>query len=873
MSQQKVSLFTGRNQVRLFKEFIINQKVDGYSIVFDKATQKISSLDKFGNVSPISDCEWRGLCNELLDDYNVGVRDDLDSKYHISNDSMLNMKEFKTLTIAESRQLRKDILEEHHNKTRLLPIYSPFLEKLRKIDIKSINPDILNVPFWKFKDTELNRLGAGVIHLRKMIRERLLYEMGIIIPQMMDCYIYIGKPQMGKSAIGELLCDPENVNDEYQTLEDSFNLNTYDKVSLFSKARFIELAETSVMSKEPGKLKDFVTKMKLDSREAGNGMTKTTVQRGYVIYGTSNYRRCIAEEVSGRRFIPLEIESINPEIGNDVHEGVAYLKNNIMNMYALELKNLDDGMTPDSFGENSPMYKEFGNKLEPYQKPYIILKENKNESSIELLDYKLDNEIDFNIRKYPVSYGVFEYLVGNKVKNLTTILRESGWEKYSLAVRVDGKVKKLSYWYFQDRYELDKKVKSKKEQFDYLITLEHVKPVRGEVTEHPPLPYEEDREDGEEDRDPPDKPLPSSPTNPPTTNKTPHTEENKPHTANIKRVNPLVERLKKESGILDYMKIPTSSNTTLPESNVEKVERMEFFESRDKRWIGRIKSTIIEKNKHCIFPNLINKEEFKKEKGCYPNIHAPVYGSLPTKCFCAAQYLFYEFDVHPQTKQLISKEIQWDIAMEVNKKLPVSFIIDTGGKSLHVYISLKDIITDIGEWNKCMKGLINWLGCDPSICNINRLMAHPYLPHPNGNIPRFWKISDNQATNAQLSFLKDYYFYGQYGKKKKKVKVVKLDICKDNKTSNQAEQDIMRVWEMLPQSIPGSNDYDMFYKMAFATAQVCKKYNVSESWVESIIKSHSPLRGKDLTRAFEKSNGSISSATFYNYLNKGELPC
>ena len=827
MTQEKATIFSGRQQVNLFKEFIINSKENGYSLVFDKRTQEISSIDKFGNIHPIDNSDWRALCNSILQNYNTASRDGIKSKYHLPQDErMINLKEFKSLTLPESNGLRKDILEGHLNKYRPLPIYNPFLEKLRRIDTRNIDPNILNTSLWTYKNDELN---AGPISLRKLIRERLLWEKGKVIPQMMDCYIFIGDPQMGKSAIGELLCDPDNVLEEHQKLEDGFNLNSYDRFSLYSKARFIEMAETTVMTKNPGLVKDFVTSTKIDSRAAGSGMKRLTAERGYVIYGTSNYKRCIAQEVAGRRFIPLELDGFNPDIADNVHGMVRWLKDNRMDMYALELKNLDNGMAPNSFGDNSPEYQEFGSRLGEYQKPYIILKSNKNESSIELLDSRL-SKVGFNIKKYPVDYGVFDYLLP-KERNLVNVLKESGWEKTRLSVRINGKVEKIWIWYNENEYVLSES--KPREQYDYIVTRENI--IKREA-KHLPNDDIDPSSDGPNGGS--NKPQPPSPNGNTPSIVGPNTENNNAS---------LVDQYKEKFNHLPKIDPPTES-TPIPPPNIPNEVSMGYHRFDDPDLSGGMLRKL-PNGDFYITPNAPSRNEYEEYSGYSVDVIRE--GAIPDKLIKAAQFLFLEYDQY-------TKGEQWTQIKKIEKILPIHHVMFTGSKSFHIFIKLDKIMKDMKLWRQLQEGLILMCGSDPSIKNPGRLMASPLHKKVGANdYPESWKLSDDCVSIEDVKFLLEYV---EIERKQKKVKVKKYDSIKDPIV---VQQEIEDLWNTLPPSKPKDNNYNEYMEMAFGSSILAQENGLGIDWLISLVDNHSPLRNGDLGRCVQNADGKVGSGTFY----------
>ena len=76
--------------------------------------------------------------------------------------------------------------------------------------------------------------------------------------------------------------------------------------------------------------------------------------------------------------------------------------------------------------------------------------------------------------------------------------------------------------------------------------------------------------------------------------------------------------------------------------------------------------------------------------------------------------------------------------------IPPSFVIFTGGKSLHYYFWLDGGQSDLELWKRHQKGLIRRCGGDKSCHNEARLMAHPYHPYSEGITP--WIATTNIAS-------------------------------------------------------------------------------------------------------------------------------
>ena len=687
--QEKFSIFRDTDTLKQFKEFLRTKEVDGTHLAYDLQNDELIAVDKQNNPHYIDETDWRSRCNTIVKNFSRFSRLNIATNNNFVSDSDLIGSEYKILISSEVSALRRDLITGHKNKSNPLPVYDIFLEKWKKTEVPDIS--ILDTQLWEFED---DPTGAGKILLRKLIREIILWRRGKIIPQMMDSYLLVGPAGIGKSTLGEKLCDPEEYNDQYQTLTADFTLkNRYDAYSLFRSAIVIELAEMAIASGDPKLAKDFMTAKKIDSRMAQGGMKKLTIDRKWIIYGTSNRKRCIPKELCGRRIIPLTIKNVHPSIGKTGIDVVNWLEANIAKLYAADLYLLDkENVAPDSFGSNGPDYPAYGPKLSKHQEEYQILTE--NEANINSLEDALDSTEIEDIRKYAMRFECFQYMMNVKNnKMLSQVLRDAGWDTKDIFP--NGK--KTTIW-FSSNYVFGEL--SHKEQFKYLLTMKHIMGKK-EIPVIENIDNEEDSDDGLRP-----EPKPNLPPTPP----------NRP--------------------------IP-GTELDLPESNAQEEDVREVLRSQyDNSLLGG-ENRIVEvnsKDKVCITPNLV-KPGYKTNYDI---------GAIPDDQIVAAQYLFLDYDNGTIPEQ-------WDNLMWLREYLPIRLIVFSGNKSLHAYIPLNKNITDMKYWTKLQEGLNQWLGSDQSIKNPGRLMQSPFEPNPKSDkMPISWIFDDLAVNPDELNWLLEF---------------------------------------------------------------------------------------------------------------------
>ena len=797
--QEKFSIFRDTDTLKQFKEFLRKKEVDGTHLAYDLQNDELIAVDKENNPHYIDETDWRGRCNTIVKNFSRFSRLDIARKYNRTTDESDSIgREYKILISSEVSALRRDLITGHKNKSNPLPVYDIFLEKWKKTEVPDIS--ILDTQLWEFED---DPTGAGKILLRKLIREIILWRRGKIIPQMMDSYLLVGPAGIGKSTLGEKLCDPEEYNDQYQTLTADFTLkNRYDAYSLFRSAIVIELAEMAIASGDPKLAKDFMTAKKIDSRMAQGGMKKLTIDRKWIIYGTSNRKRCIPKELCGRRIIPLTIKGVHPSIGKTGIDVVNWLEANIAKLYAADLYLLDkENVAPDSFGSNGPDYPAYGPKLSKYQEEYQILTE--NEANINSLEDALDSTEIEDIRKYAMRFECFQHMMNVKNnKMLSQVLRDAGWDTKDIFP--NGK--KTTIWFSSDYVfgEL-----SHKEQFKYLLTMKHIMGKK-EIPVIENIDNEEDSDDGLGLEPKPNLP-PTPPSSIPYNSKVSYTYQEG-----------------------DILKLPK------PNATQEDVESI--LESKNDNLIAAI-SRDAPNGKSCIIPNLITEETF--------NSLETSYGALKDECIDSAQFLFFEDDAR-------NLEEQWNRLMFAREYLPIRLITYTGNRSLQAYVELKNPTKDLKLWRKLQNGLNHWFDSDKSIKNPGRLMASPFVKHyKTKRMPRNWILDCIPLE------LKDFTWLLKFEPKDIKNKYKKpMPFRYKNKTADEVETEIYEAWVNIPPSVAKSGDYDNYYKFAMATGQYAKEYGINLNGICNMLDNHSPTRKGALSRAAKSGNGSIGVGSF-----------
>lgn len=143
----------------------------------------------------------------------------------------------------------------------------------------------------------------------------------------------------------------------------------------------------------------------------------------------------------------------------------------------------------------------------------------------------------------------------------------------------------------------------------------------------------------------------------------------------------------------------------------------------------------------------INKPELKNNEYWHVNYKRngqnPQFttGPVPKVMFGAAHGLFYEFDgFNTVQEQLVT-------LLELDKKLPVTFFISTGSRSLHVHILLEKPFLNMKLWEKLQEALVQKLGSD-NLKDASRLLRSPNTD--KGQIPYMLRRNPPFATLKQV---------------------------------------------------------------------------------------------------------------------------
>ena len=722
---------------------------------------------------------------------------------------------YKDLTQTEANLLLDSLIRCHKNIDN--PIKFEELDKYNEIwsSYKWDKIDRL-IPLWTYDNDEL---GIGKHLLTKFITEVILWSRGIRTKHMDESIFIHGKRGLGKSSICRYIFG----QDLHYSLKDNFTASsTFDNYTLFKTKSVIELEETSVFNEKSDNsyLKGWMTSDVLTARSP-KSLTEKISTRKYVIVGTTNKKRFLPQDISGRSCLPITITGINPDLGignkgSDLHN---YIKKNVKQMIAQVIHMLDVEKIPPEKMYPS-FFDEYGDKLDEYQKQFImkdkavereekrIKKENEIAEEkiniIESVSSHIRRTMTANVEEF-TSYAIHQDVIFDIVdkfdkKYIKDAMADLGFTKKRWSIKVKGKVIQHPVWVNEEDFVVDDGETAKK-KLEYTITPENIKDL-------PELPNDE--EDSSQ--------LTYLPPSPP----------NRP--------------------------IP-GTELDLPESNAQEEDVKELLKSQyDNSLLGGENRTVEvnSKDKVCITPNLV-------KPGYHTNYDI---GAIPDDQIVAAQYLFLDYDNGTIPEQ-------WDNLMWLREYLPIRLIVFSGNKSLHAYIPLNKNIIDMKYWSKLQEGLNQWLGSDNSIKNPGRLMQSPFEPNPKSDkMPISWIFDDLAVNPDELNWLLEFIPKTKDNKVRREYK---YPIGFKTKSPNEVENEITKLLDQIPESVSGSSTYNEFLPVIFSCNAVCDEYSVNKNWLKNTLCSHSPNRSSEIKRAIKSANGSYTSGSFYHLMKEHGL--
>ena len=216
-----------------------------------------------------------------------------------------------------------------------------------------------------------------------------------------------------------------------------------------------------------------------------------------------------------------------------------------------------------------------------------------------------------------------------------------------------------------------------------------------------------------------------------------------------------------------------------------------------------------------------------------------------TKC----RAYFAEFDGIPTQRQ-------WE-TVEHSKLPKPSFVVETGGGSLHFYWVLRDPVTDKHQWQADTKRLITHLCSDKSVNDPSRVMR----------LPGCWYMGSDGTPIAQVEIVHQSdvrYTREQILGSLPEPEDVKPaaesptpSICRDiERTEQRAIEQLLRI----PSRVPGTGTRETYLRLLWGLVAITGPERAAQ-----LMTQHSPdwAAQEDLAKITNDANGSISSATFF----------
>ena len=216
---------------------------------------------------------------------------------------------------------------------------------------------------------------------------------------------------------------------------------------------------------------------------------------------------------------------------------------------------------------------------------------------------------------------------------------------------------------------------------------------------------------------------------------------------------------------------------------------------------------------------------------------------------------FAEWDNIPKEKQLyIYKE----------KNLPVpTFMLDTGGKSIHYYWVFKSpIATEI--WLPIQRRLLDYCKADTSIKNPSRVMrlAGFYYIDKEGNPTVKSQIINVTGKEYSVEDIAQV------------LPEPKVEAPRYKKVITKTDWTLREVGEALdtiPRRVTGNNTYEEYRQIAWGLKAILKDMGRSESLAIELMEAHSPsgkVSGWDIPQVMRSGGERTGAGTFIYYAQK-----
>lgn len=204
----------------------------------------------------------------------------------------------------------------------------------------------------------------------------------------------------------------------------------------------------------------------------------------------------------------------------------------------------------------------------------------------------------------------------------------------------------------------------------------------------------------------------------------------------------------------------------------------------------------------------------------------------------------------------LSEDQQWGKVRAAGLPEP-SFVIATGGGSLHFYWLLAEPETNTAQWQDDMKRLAAHLDSDPSINDPSRVMRLPgclYMDghgHPVAQVQIVHESAERFTREQIIGCLPERE---PEPAKQQTAALSQIDVADRN------AQRALDQLQIIPPRIPGSNTRDSYLKLFWGLVDILG----AEQAVRA-MEAHSPrwAEADDLRKIAVDANGSITAGTFF----------
>jgi len=243
-----------------------------------------------------------------------------------------------------------------------------------------------------------------------------------------------------------------------------------------------------------------------------------------------------------------------------------------------------------------------------------------------------------------------------------------------------------------------------------------------------------------------------------------------------------------------------------------------------------------------------NPTEIEEAQALGYGVYAVVNEGGDTKATIQACVAYFaEFDG-------ISHSQQWERVKEQRLPEP-SFVVDTGGGSLHFYWVLKRPEPNLARWQDDQRRLAAHLGSDRSINDPSRVMRLPgamYMDAQQRPVAQSRIVHMSDKKYVREAVLQNIPELPQ--ERKPKPPAPRGGVQSD------PMEDALAVLQQIPARVPGGGTRDVYLKLLWALASICGPQEAGR-----VMAAHSPewAAQEDLERKAAEATGSVGAGSLF----------